>query len=77
MHGTTLKATWGRDTGRSSSSDRNPAQDERLEMEDEMNAEGDKTELLGFMKEVTRRNMPDTMTFFPHARIYSEKTRDW
>ena len=43
----------------------------------EMNAEDDKTELLGLLKEMTRWKMPHTMTFIPHkmkkrfARILS------
>ena len=48
-------------------------------MEDKKTPEGGMTELLGLMKGITKRKMPNTMTFTPHrmkkrfARIYSEK----
>ena len=45
--------------------------DGRLEIGDETNAEFDKTDFLGLKKEMTRRTVPNTMTFIPHRRKHS------
>ena len=42
--------------------------DGRLEVGDETDGEYDKTDFLGLIKEMTRRTVPNTMTFIPHRR---------